>query len=735
MNPKPHITLPIADLSLHLQSWLKSIAQQYELNDHSLVHHAAALVQLMGAETKTPTGLSCLQQALHIAQILSELHVDRETLAAGLAYSCVRYAGLNLEDISEQLTPAVAKLISGVKKMDAIQSFHEQIGRARSNNAIDNIRKMLLAMVDDVRIVLIKLAERLAILRHMQALPEKDKLREAKITQDIYAPLANRLGIGHLKWELEDLSFRYLDPEKFTYISETLKSTRNEREIYVKKVINLLETVVKSLGITEVEVDGRAKHIYSIYKKMLRKNVDLDEIYDVIAFRILLPTIEDCYTVLGYVHDKWAPIPKEFDDYIAQPKPNGYKSIHTAVIGPDERVMEVQIRTFEMHQIAELGVAAHWVYKEGKAIKTGYEAKIAWLRQVMDWQKEITQATEPSEQDYSQVFDDHVYIFTPGGDVLELAKGATPLDFAYHIHTDVGHRCRGAKINGHIVPLTYQLKTGECVEILTTKEEHPSRDWLNPNLGYLKTPRARAKVHHWFRQLNHEKHLGDGEVMVDKELRRLGEKALNIDKLVAHLKFSNANELYSAVGRGDISISSLVHTIQEITHPAEAAADHVPEIHLPIKAPATLTDIEVQGVGNLLTHTALCCKPIPGDAVIGYVTQGHGVSIHRQDCSNILHISTQQKDRLIQVSWGTKTKSKYVVDLQVNAYDRQGLMNDITQLLVSERISILNLNGKLNNRENVAHIHLTIEIDGLNPLSRILARLQQVPNVMEVKRV
>ena len=718
----------------HLQSWLQNTIHKYDLKEHSLVHQATTLAQLTGSDTATPTGQSCLQQGLHIAEILSELNVDPETLAAGITYNSVRYAGLNLEDVSEQLSPIIAKLVNGVKKMDAIQSFHEQLKRSPSKNAIDNLRKMLLAMVDDVRIVLIKLAERLAILRYMQLLPEAEKIKEAKTTLEIYAPLANRLGIGHIKWELEDLSLRYLEPEVYKDISKGLKSTRRDREIYVNSVIQLLEETAENLGIEPVEVAGRAKHIYSIYRKMQRKHLPMEEIYDVIAFRILVPTLEDCYGVLGHVHGLWKPIPKEFDDYVSKPKPNGYRSIHTAVIGPEEKTIEIQIRTFTMHEEAELGVAAHWIYKEGQPVQTGYEAKIAWLRQLMDWQKEITQGDEPAEKIYSQVFDDTVYVFTPGGDVLELAKGATPLDFAYHIHTSLGHRCRGAKANGQIVPLTYHLQTGDRVDVLTTKEEHPSRDWLNPNLGYLKTARAKSKVLHWFRQQHLEKNLADGQTIIDKELRRLGIKSQDMESLAVKMKHQSANELYIAVGRGDMTLSNFLHNLQEILSPAAEQTPEIPVVS-PAKMPTSITDVEIQGVGNLLTHMALCCKPIPGDAVIGYITQGHGVSIHRQDCSNILHISGQNRERLIQVSWGVKTENKYIVDLTVAAYDRHGLIRDVTQLLLNEHISIISLTCSTDKHEHTALISLSIEIQGLNSLSRITARLAQVPNVMEVKRV
>lgn len=723
-----------------IEPWVQKFNSFYNPDQLNLIRRACSLAVVSGAESAAPNAQSCLQQGLYIAEILQELEVDEEAIAAGILYSSVRYAELNLDDVSEQMGTMVAKLINGVSKMESMQNLQILPGHvhisAPSHQAIDNLRKLLLAIVDDVRIVLIKLAERLAVLRHISHLPDAQKYLEAKVTMEIYAPLANRLGIGHLKWELEDLSFRYLEPEHYSTISKALKSTRRQRETYVLDLIELLEKTVKELGIEKVDVTGRAKHIYSIYRKMKRKNVNLEEIYDAIAFRILVPTVQDCYGVLGHMHSLWKPIPKEFDDYITQPKPNGYRSIHTAVEGPDGHAIEIQIRTFDMHQEAELGVAAHWAYKEGRTKITGYEAKIAWLRQVMEWQKEVveTQPNADNEQLMTQAFEDRIYVFTPQGDVLELINGSTPLDFAYQIHSALGHRCRGAKVNGQIVPLTYQLKTGECVELLTAKEGHPSRDWLNPHLGYLKTSRAKAKVLQWLRQQDADQNREDGQHLYEKEIRRLGLKNIDLTQLAQKFNFHKADELFIALGRGDVHINAVVHYLQELTAPkVEEKEQFIPAP--PTKASAAATDIEIQGVGNLLTHVALCCKPIPGDAVIGYVTVGHGVSIHRQDCNNILHVMNQHKERLIQVNWGSKTENKYIADLVVHAYDRHGLIRDITQFLLNERISVVGLNCITNKKDHTAQVNVSIEIHGLSPLSRVIARLMQIDNVVDVKRV
>jgi GTP pyrophosphokinase len=729
-NNKPVVTIsPNASATLEREA--QKLLLQYPEAQHPLVRRALTLAQLTGADHATPTGQSCLQKGLVMAKILAELQIDQETIAAALLYSCVRYADLSLEDVTEQLNSTIGKLIAGVKKMDALQNLSINPSRTTFRNSIDNVRKMLLAMVDDVRIVFIKLAERLAILRNIQFLSPPQQQQEAKITQDIYAPLANRLGIGHLKWELEDLSFRYLEPKIYNDIATALHSTQSERQQYVKTMRERLTQEVKTLGVKRTEVSGRAKHIYSIYRKMQRKNVGLEEIYDVIAFRVLVPDIEQCYAVLSHVHSLWKPIRKEFDDYITKPKPNGYKSIHTAVLDPEGRAVEIQIRTFKMHEEAEMGVAAHWIYKEGKPVQSSYEAKIAWLRQLMDWQKEVTH-DQPAEPVYSNIFDDRIYVFTPQGDVIELVKDATPLDFAYHIHTDLGHRCRGAKINGHIVPLTHCLRTGECVEILTTKQGHPSRDWLLPSLGFLKTSRAKAKVLHWFREQDASEHLEQGQALLEKELRRLGLQDITAEQLTQKMHFPSVDDLFTSLGRGDTTLAAVIHAAQSLVTPA---APEVPAMTAAAKPHDHSADIEILGVGNLLTHMAVCCKPAPGDAVIGYVTQGSGISIHRQDCANVLHSATHHKERLVQVSWGQKPEQHYHVDIRVEAYDRPGLIRDITQVLTADNISIAGLNCVANKKNHTAQITLSIEINNLAPLSRVLAHIHQLPNVTDARRL
>lgn len=721
--------------SINIETWLQHFKSKLTNQNLNRIRQTTVFSQLTGENHATPNGLSCFQQGLVMAEILADLNVDTETLIAAMIYSGLRYGDLTIADIKEHFKPDVAKLLQGTIRMDASQYLNA--GKTLTSD-VDKFRKMLLAMVDDMRVVLIKLAERVSVLRNMPLYTDEQKQHQAQLAIDIYAPLANRLGIGHLKWELEDLAFRNLEVKRYKEISKSLNSRREQREQHVKKVIELLENMLKEHNIHEFEVSGRAKHIYSIYKKMQRKNVDISEIYDSIAFRVLVPSIEDCYTVLGFVHSNWEHIPQEFDDYVAQPKPNGYQSIHTAIHGPDKVVVEIQVRTFTMHEEAELGVAAHWVYKEGgKAVQSSYEAKIALLRQVMDWQQEVTENEPESKELQQHVFDDRVYVFTPNGDIMDLPTGATPLDFAYHVHSEVGNRTRGAKINGKLVQLSYQLKTGDQVEIVIAKQGTPSRDWLNPHLGYLITGRARAKVHNYFRQLDYDDNVDEGKTIIEREEKRLNLKNINYQHVAEKLHLKNPEEMHAALGRGDIRINTVVNAIaslQEKEKPVEEQA----EVFEPRAKPTTKhhpTEIDILGVGNLLTQIANCCKPIPGDDIVGYVTLGRGISIHRADCPNILHNKRLNSNKLIDVSWGEQTLDRYSVDLIIDAFDRQGLVRDITNLLVQEKVSITSLNTLSNPKDNTAQLKLTIEILGLNPLSKITTRLLQINNVTNVRRI
>lgn len=720
---------------IDIDQWVSYLCGKGYYEDEQQIRNACLLSQLAGHDQATETGVSCLQQGLAIADVLSDLEVDLETLLAGIIFETVYYAELSADNVEEQLGAGIARLVSGVERMSALQNFEALNKYPQNKHQLDNVRKMLLAMVDDVRVVLIKLAERLCILRFAAPIPASLQRQVAQEAMDIYAPLANRLGIGAIKWEMEDLAFRYLEPEKYKEIAKGLNARRIERDKFVDSIVQTLNQKIQALGITHYAVYGRSKHIHSIYRKMLRKQVPLNEIYDATAVRVMVDTKDQCYEVLSLVHSLWPQITAEFDDYIINTKPNGYQSLHTAVEGPEKRAFEVQIRTYHMHESAEMGVAAHWKYKEGGARHvTSHERKIEWLRDVLAWHKEMATSKGISSQIENEFIEDRVYVFTPGGDVVDLQTGSTPLDFAYHIHSQVGHRCRGAKVNGHIVPLTYELKTGDAVEVLTGKEPKPSRDWVNPHLNYLKTSRAKAKVTHWFKMQDFDRNKEDGHAILDKDLKALGIKTERLTSLLSVFNLKTVDDLFAAIGRGDLKSSQIINRLTPDDAVMEAQEE--PKIIKSKAIPKTSgSDLVIEGVGNLLTYMARCCKPLPGDDVVGYITLGRGVSIHLKDCPNIIHSSEKQKQRFLDVSWVQKTHDQYVVDIGVKAFDRAGLLRDITSTLSNEKAHVYALKTDVNKNENRADIHLTVEVDGINSLVRLLTKLQQIPNVIEAKRL
>ena len=721
------------DGSIDVQLWLNQIGSKGYFQDLDLIRKACKLSQLAGQDHATETGESCLQQGLSMADLLADLEVDQETLAAAIIFESLHYAELSLDDVEEQLGSHIARMVKGVEKMSAMHNFHAFNTYPQNKHQIDNVRKMLIAMVDDVRVVLIKLVERLCVLRALGPLPPALSRKIATEAMEIYAPLANRLGIGAIKWEMEDLAFRYLHPDEYKAIAKGLRAKRLDRDRYVNLIVDELNQRMKLMNIEHFAVYGRSKHIHGIYRKMKRKNVSLDEIYDATAVRILVDTEELCYQVLDLIHSLWKPVPTEFDDYIVKAKSNGYQSLHTAVEGPEGRVFEVQIRTFQMHAQAEMGVAAHWKYKEGGVkFKAGHERKIEWLREVLAWHREMATKKEASAAIEAGFLEDRVYVFTPDGDVLDLPTGSTTLDFAYHVHTEMGHRCRGAKVNGSIVPLTYALKTGDKVEILTGKEAKPSRDWINSHLNYLKTSRAKAKILHWFNLQDHDKNAAEGRELLDKELKNLGIKVEHMNDVVQALKFKTLDDLHAGLGRGDVKLIQVLNRLtpdEPIDHAIRklVKVHHKPEIQ-------TGSDLQIEGVGNLLTHMARCCQPLPGEDVIGYITLGRGVSIHRQDCPNILYSSEKERERFLQVTWGSAIRDHYVVDLLIKAFDRPNLLRDVTSLLSNEKAHVFALQTQINRHDNTNQIMLTIEIDGLNSLSGLLSRLGQIPNVYEARR-
>jgi GTP pyrophosphokinase len=673
------------------------------------------------------------RHALAVAEILNELKLDYETIAAAMLHDVVEDTDITLDDIEREFGPVIARLVDGVTKMERIGEFRE-LGQAgnKEHTQAESLRKLLLAMAEDVRVVLIKLADRLHNMRTLKHLDEDRRRRIARETLDIYSPLANRLGIWQIKWELEDLSLRYLEPEVYRELAAQLDEKRADREGYIKRVIDRLTMELKQAGIAAV-VSGRPKHIYSIWRKMQRKHLDFEQIFDMRAVRILVKEERDCYGALGVVHGLWRHIAREFDDYIANPKENLYRSLHTAVIGPEACTLEVQIRTEDMHRHAELGVAAHWRYKEGGSFDPGYEEKIAWLRQLLEWRDEESTANDFVDRFKSEAFQERVYVLTPQGRIIALPQGSTPLDFAYAIHSEIGHRCRGAKVNGRIVPLTYRLQNGEQIEVLTTRQGAPSRDWINPHQGYLKTSRAKSRVRQWFKRQDVEYNISAGRGLLDRELHRLGITGLPVEKLAGWFNFKQVDDLLAALGRGDINSSQLANAINDLVPRPESVIVEKARAKSR-KASATPEGFSILGVGNLLTSTARCCHPVPNDAIVGYITRGRGVTIHRRDCGNILRMEGEDRKRLIEVEWGVPSEAGYTVELFVQAYDRSGLLRDITAVLANEKINLTGVNTLTDKRDGIARMNLVMEIANIAQLSRVLTQIGQLPNVVEARR-
>lgn len=715
----------------HPQQWLENLQQENAPSvDVEMVRKAFAFRQ-----KEVPAGDEQLEfgPLLEVARILHDLQVDNDTLVAGILHHARALDEDRIESIKRNFGTVIAGLVSGVHRMDIMPVAEKKLQPGQSSQIDgENLRKMLLAMVEDVRVVLIKLADRLQQLRHLKNSPAELQQRIAAQTQEIFAPLANRLGIWQLKWQLEDLSLRYLQPEAYHRIAKSLDERRVDRERYLEQFMSGLQGELGKAGV-HAEVTGRVKHIYSIYRKMMRKNVDINQIFDVRAVRILVDTIPECYAALGIAHSLWPYVREEFDDYITSPKNNNYQSIHTAVHGPDGKLVEIQIRTQAMHDRCELGVAAHWRYKEGVGHDEGFDRKIAWLRQLLEWKDEAADGSDFVAEFKSQVFEDRVYVFTPAGKIVDLPSGSTSLDFAYTIHTEIGHRCRGAKVNGAIVPLTSALKTGDKVEILTVKVGQPSRDWINPHLGYIKSHRARSKVQQWFRSQEHDQNAADGRIMLEKELTRLGLKDVNIDKLTQQLKFNKTSDMMAALGRGEVKTTHIANALHDYLSPQEKKEPEIKLRQTPVEK--SKSDIQVQGVGNLMTQMANCCKPLPGDDIVGFITQGRGVSIHRRDCPNILHALNNDDQHLIEVSWGGPEQDVYCVDIQIIAYDRKGLLHDITALLSNEKINVTAVNTKSDSSTHEAKMRLSLEIENLARLSKLLARINELPNVHQARRV
>jgi GTP pyrophosphokinase len=634
------------------RSWLDGLAAIFAPAEIAVLHDACALAEPLYAGKTELTGTPLLQHALGAAGILADMGMDHETVAATVLHAVPNYQDDWAEVLANRFGNGVKILVDGISRMEQIRQFSEVRGIRDKDEAaqhIESLRKMLLAMVDDIRVVFIKLAERTQTLRNLSgATPEMQTLI-AQETRSIFAPLANRLGVWQIKWELEDLSVRYLEPELYKRVAKLLDERRVDRERYIADVIAQLEQALDRAGI-KGEVSGRPKHIYSIINKMKRKHIEFGDLYDVRAVRIMVDDIQNCYAALSVVHELWPPIASEFDDYIANPKGNGYRSLHTAVTAPRELALEVQIRTRDMHHDSELGVAAHWRYKENKKSDAGFDDKIAWLRQILAWKADLADSGSMQEQYKNELLQDRVYVFTPQGKVIDLPSGATPVDFAYALHTDLGHRTRGAKVDGGIVPLSYKLQNGQRVEILTTKQGGPSRDWLAPSLGFLQSSSARAKVRAWFRSQNYDENVAQGRVQMDRDLHRLGVTSINQEKLAQRLHFNKLDDLLAAIGRNEITSHRIAVAIQEEL-PTRVIEGLKPNTYKPATQRAQKADITVGGVNNLMTRLAKCCNPAPGDAIVGYVTRDRGITIHREDCPFMLKMVESRKDRRLTAQW------------------------------------------------------------------------------------
>lgn len=736
----------LEDGQLNVSAWIELISEVASIHPESHDRLAAACALAHEVEPLPGDqlngwgeGYSSSLAGFEMAEILAELRMDCDTLVAGILYRSVREKKLAIGAVEKQFGETVAKLINGVIRMAAISRLSHHSNDAvmglESKEQADNVRKMLVGLVDDVRVALIKLAERTCAIRAVKTAPIEKRQRVAREVSDIYAPLAHRLGIGHIKWELEDLSFRYLHPYDYKYIAKLLDEKRLDRQLYIENVLTVLKQALDKEGIALSEIGGRAKHIYSIWRKMRKKGISFSEVYDIRAVRILVESEQDCYRALGVVHSLWRNVPNEFDDYIANPKENGYRSLHTAVKGPNNQVLEVQIRTRAMHDEAEYGVCAHWRYKKSETERpsTSYEQKIEWLRQVLEWHEEV--GGNPWDDHLPRgIEQDRLYVFTPDGHVVDLPHNATPVDFAFRIHSDVGLRCKGAKVNGRIVPLNQPLRTADQVEILTGSRESPSRDWLIPALGYITTSKARSRLQVWFKKQYREQNIADGRALLDREFLRLAVDDIDYEQLANKLNLKTLDDLYAAVGTGDLSVDRVINLTQRLFKVDKSSEPVISLVGRAASSDQGGADVYIDGVGNLMSHIAQCCKPIPGDSITGYITLGRGVSIHRQDCSNALQLAGDEPERMIKVDWAQKPEQVYSVDVIVEAFDRHGLLRDITALLDRERTNVSAMQTLSDKSKNTVDMTLRIEVTSFADLSRVLARLSRLPNVSAVRR-
>ena len=729
---------------MDLQSLLDALPNLSPV-DYQLVERAYRKAEKKHADQYRLSGEPYFTHCVAVAHILTEIRViDAEAIAAALMHDLIEDTLVTYDEICQEFNPAVATLVDGVTKLDAlplrVNPDENMPRRSRDEEKrqleLEYFRRMLLTVGDDVRVVLIKLADRLHNMRTLGHMPPHKQRQKAEETIEIFAPLANRLGIWQVKWELEDLAFRYLKPEAYRAIANSLDERRTDREAYLKAVIDQLRAELADNGITHVDISGRPKHIHSIYRKMERKDVPIQQVYDVRAVRVIVDTIPQCYLVLGVVHNLWRPIPNEFDDYIASPKDNFYQSLHTAVLDAKGRTVEVQIRTWDMHEHAEYGVAAHWRYKEGKVnVKdNNFNDRISYFRRLMDMGLDGNEDAKTfMEHMKSQVFEDRVYAFSPKGDIIDLPVGATPVDFAYHVHTEIGHRCRGAKVNGRLVSLNHQLKTGEQVEIVTARRGGPSLDWLNPDHGYIKTNRARTKIRQWFRKQNRESNITSGRALLDQEMKKMGViDSMTFESIAKMFDYDNLDDFLAAIGAGDINAAQVDGRILERTQTLQRQkVVSKPKPAMRITPQTGVDGIRVMGAGGFLVNLARCCTPVVGDNITGFITRGRGVTVHRNDCPNV--ISTPEPERLVEVTWAVNDQKEcYAVEVEIIAYDREGLMADISTTIAGENINMSTVN--VSTRQDIATFQVTMELKHLQQLTRVLTKVTSIPSVVEARR-
>lgn len=720
-----------------LADWFADLAKRRPAEDVAQLRAAAELARATHSSQTTVDGFNLFLSLLHTVDTLDRLKLDIEPLLAAMLSEMPRqpdYDGQALGARYGQAVVAMVEQVSRIRELSATGTV------AVDERDVENLRRMLLGIADDVRAILVVLAKRLQLMRRLKRLPREIQLKVARETHLVHAPLANRLGVWQLKWELEDLCLRYLEPERYVALAKQLDGKRRERETFIADVIERLGGACREAGVP-VDLSGRPKHIYSIWKKMQRKRLDFDQVFDVRAVRALVDTVPQCYEVLGLAHSLWRPIPGEFDDYIAHPKQNGYRSLHTAVIGDDGKPLEIQVRTREMHEHAERGVAAHWRYKESASQDPELERRIEWMRRWLEQQDDDLQGLDGGLETDAEYEARRIYVLSPKGKVVELPTGATPLDFAYAIHTSVGHRCRGAKVDGHITPLAQPLESGQKVEILTAKNGGPSRDWLNPHSGYLITNRARNRIRAWFKQQDFDQHVAIGRSSLDREVARLSVPKPDLDRLAARFNFKTADDLLASIGRGELSAIQIANA--QVDRPQRDAASEadrsIPE-KLKRKAPSRAAGgagtVVVDGIGDLMTQMAKCCKPVPYDAIVGYITRGRGVTVHRKDCSVVRKMDAANQVRLVDVNWAdAQDDSRFLVDIGVRAADRKGLLRDISSVFATAELDVVGVNTQSDRRHDQANMRFTVEVADMGQLSRVMDRLAQIPDVLNVRRM